>query len=159
MKFNIDHTASVHFHSYVCWFLLKCGDICSQRQRCYCPIKTWTLTLPSDKLIWQQQLLYFISETKIYLPKGITSYIHATETSEPPLNYWRACRDKTVLPGMTTDIDGPVISGAGLLAAQMTSWSHPSGGSSHLQNASKGIIWIYWSHIQNLNGYFIALKI
>lgn len=54
-----------------------------------------------------------------------------TETSESVLNYQQAFWDETALPGITTDID---ILGGGLLAAKMTSWSHPASESLHLMS-------------------------
>ena len=54
-------------------------------------------------------------------------YQDATETLEPVVNYQRAAQISSsdhVLPEMTTDADRSIISGVGLLAAEMTGWSH-----------------------------------
>lgn len=46
--------------------------------------------------------------------------LNVMEASEPAVNCQRTGRDETVLPGMTMDVDQPVFSAAGLLAAKMT---------------------------------------
>lgn len=61
--------------------------------------------------MWQQQIWYFISETKMY-PKGFF-YQNITEPSDPVVNYQKAW-DKSGLTGITMDDDRPLLSTAGL---------------------------------------------
>lgn len=67
-----------------------------------------------------------------------------TETSGPAVNYQRAHRDKTVLPGTVMDTDWLLIWGAGRSAScQITARSHAADGSSRSLPSQKGCLLVW----------------